>query len=112
MSLVGNQMLCFLDYNDFWEYNFPDDDQLPAHVPRPALDKAEAARLMLMKMHVTRIEPPGPEDGQELPVVHFKGFSRSLDADWNANGNADIRGEVNLHGGDGFAATTTPCVST
>lgn len=45
-----------------------------------------------MKIHVTEIEPPGPEDGQELPVVHFEGISRSLDSSWDNNANSDLRG--------------------
>ncbi len=67
-------------------------------MPRQSLDIGEATRLILMKMHVTRIEPPAEEDGQELPVVHFKGFSRSLDGSWDENANSDLRGEINLHG--------------
>lgn len=51
-----------------------------------------------MKIHVTKIEPPGPEDGQDLPVVHFEGFSRSLDGSWDENANSDLRGEVNFYG--------------
>lgn len=45
-----------------------------------------------MKIHVTKIEPPGPEDGQSLPVVHFEGISRSLDSSWDDNANSDLRG--------------------
>lgn len=45
-----------------------------------------------MKIHVTRIEPPGPDDGQELPVVYFEGESRSLDDPFDANANSDLRG--------------------
>ena len=32
---------------------------------------------------MTRIEPPGPDDGQDLPVVHFVGVSRSLNDSWD-----------------------------
>ena len=71
-------------------------------MPRPALDRGEATRLILMKIHVTSIEPPGEEDGQALPVVHFKGFSRSLDGTWDENANSDLRGEINIHGGCRF----------
>ena len=90
--------MCFLDYNDFFNYNFPGSDHLPSSVPRHALDVGEATRLILMKIHVTKIEAPGPEDGQELPVVHFEGFSRSLDGSWDENANSDLRGEVNIYG--------------
>jgi hypothetical protein len=46
-----------------------------------------------MRIHVTAIEPPGPEDGQDLPVVHFKGVSRSLDDSWDDNANSSLRGK-------------------
>ncbi|EON97395.1 putative f-box domain-containing protein [Phaeoacremonium minimum UCRPA7] len=92
------RVVCFLDYNDFFNYNFPGSDHLPSSVPRHALDVGEATRLILMKIHVTKIEAPGPEDGQELPVVHFEGFSRSLDGSWDENANSDLRGEVNIYG--------------
>lgn len=91
------RVVCFLDYNDFFNYNFPPHDSLPDNVPRPVIDEGEATRLILMKIHVTRIEAPGPEDGQELPVVHFEGFSRSLDGSWDENANSELRG-VNVHG--------------
>jgi hypothetical protein len=47
---------------------------------------------------VTSIEPPGEEDGQALPVVHFTGTSRLLEAstDPNANTQSSIRGTVRL----------------
>lgn len=47
----------------------------------------------MMRIQVTSIEPPGPEDGQELPVVHFRGVSRSLDDSFDDNANSDIRGK-------------------
>lgn len=46
-----------------------------------------------MRIHVTSIEEPGPEDGQDLPVVHFQGVSRSLDDSFDNNANSDIRGK-------------------
>lgn len=90
------RVVCFLDYNDFFAFNFPPHDPLPANVPRPALSCGEATRVILMRTHVTEIEPPGPEDGQELPVVHFKGTSRSLHGPVGDNGNSDLRGTVRL----------------
>ncbi|OTA69559.1 hypothetical protein K449DRAFT_384523 [Hypoxylon sp. EC38] len=85
------RVVCFLDYTDFFAYNFT-DERLPPHVPRPAIDVGEATRLILMKIRVTRIEPPGPNDGQGLPVVHFEGISRSLDDSYDENANSDLRG--------------------
>lgn len=57
----------------------------------------EATRLIMMRIHVTSIEEPGPEDGQDLPVVHFQGVSRSLDDSFDNNANSDIRGKKILH---------------
>jgi hypothetical protein len=64
-------------------------DELPANVPRPALDVGEAIRLILMKIHVTEIE----ESENGSPIVHFTGFSRSLDGSWDDNADSDLRGE-------------------
>lgn len=85
-------MVCFIDYNDFFSYNFPIGDQMPREVPRPALDVGEATRLIVMKIHVTDVQPPGEEDGKQLPVVHFQGISRSIDDSWDENANSDLRG--------------------
>jgi hypothetical protein len=58
----------------------------------------EATRLIVVKIRVTRIEPPGPEDGQSLPVVHFEGFSKSLDSSLDENANSGLTGEVSAKG--------------
>lgn len=94
--------MCFLDYNDFFAYNFPPHDDLPDHLPRHALDEVEATRLIVVKIRVTRIEPPGPEDGQSLPVVHFEGFSKSLDSSLDENANSGLTGEVSVKGTGSF----------
>lgn len=52
----------------------------------------------MVKIRVTRIEPPGPEDGQSLPVVHFEGFSKSLDSSLDENANSGLTGEVSAKG--------------
>ncbi|KAI1079209.1 hypothetical protein F5B20DRAFT_185239 [Whalleya microplaca] len=85
------RVVCFLDYTDFFAYNFTSDPPLPG-VPRHAVHYGEATRLILMKVRVTSIEPPGPYDGQALPIVHFKGGSRSLDDSLDENANSDLRG--------------------
>ncbi|KAI3402171.1 hypothetical protein diail_100 [Diaporthe ilicicola] len=90
------RVVCFLDYNDFFAYNFPPHDDLPDHLPRHALDEIEATRLIVVKIRVTRIEPPGPEDGQALPVVHYEGFSKSLDSSLDENANSGLTGSVRL----------------
>ncbi|CAK3927571.1 hypothetical protein DOTSEDRAFT_46814 [Lecanosticta acicola] len=100
------RVVCFLDYNDLYAFNFSDripDDQL-----REPIDIEEAIRLIRIKLQVTRIEPPGSGDededddgmdwsnfqGERLPVVHFRGTSRSLHASWDPNANSRIRGSV------------------
>lgn len=56
----------------------------------------------MVKIRVTRIEPPGPEDGQSLPVVHFEGFSKSLDSSLDENANSGLTGEVSAKGTGSF----------
>ncbi|TQV96520.1 F-box domain-containing protein [Cordyceps javanica] len=90
------RVVCFLDYNDFFTYNFPMGDPFPANMPRPGISVGEATRLIILKLRVTHIEPPGPDDGQELPVVHFTGDSRLLDDGWDANASSELRGTVRL----------------
>jgi hypothetical protein len=46
-----------------------------------------------MTVKVTAIEPPGEDDGKDLPVVRFEGMSRSLDDSWDENANSELRGE-------------------
>lgn len=69
-------------------------DFIPDDAPRPALSVGEATRLIVMRIHVSSIEAPGPDDGKDLPVVHFEGVSRSLDETWDDNANSDIRGKM------------------
>ncbi|KAF5000965.1 hypothetical protein FGRMN_1335 [Fusarium graminum] len=83
---------------DFFAFNFGfnDNELVAPDATRPPLDVGEATRLIMMRIHVTSLEPPGPEDGQELPVVHFRGVSRSLDDSFDDNANSDIRGTARL----------------
>ncbi|CAF3533771.1 unnamed protein product [Fusarium graminearum] len=90
------QIVCFLDYSDFFAFNFGDRDLIAPDAPRHTLDVGEATRLIMMRINVTSIEKPGPEDGQDLPVVHFRGVSRSLDDSFDNNANSDIRGTARL----------------
>ncbi|KAF2217053.1 hypothetical protein CERZMDRAFT_55665 [Cercospora zeae-maydis SCOH1-5] len=97
------RVVCFLDYNDLYAFNFSEripDDQL-----REPIDTEEAIRLIRVKLQVTRIDPPGSTrphegldwsnfEGERLPVVHFRGTSRSLHASWDPNANSRIRGTV------------------
>ena len=93
---VWLRVVCFMDYTDFFAYNFGVDEQPPPHVPRPSIDVGQATRLIVMRIFVTSVEKPGPEDGQELPVVHFKGVSKSLDQTFDENADSDLRGTVVL----------------
>lgn len=84
------RVVCFLDYHDLFAFNFlhsvPDDQ------PRDPINTREAIRIIRLKLRVSAIEPPGPEDGQDYPVVSFTGTSWSLHASWDANANSQIRG--------------------
>lgn len=84
--------MCFLDFTELFTYNFvqpvpPQDD-----IPRPPLDTVEATRLIFMELKVTKIEQPGEDDGQDYPIVHFRGTSRSMDASYDPNAHSNIRG--------------------
>ena len=85
------RVVCFLDYTELYDFNFSEHRPLPEE-PRPPLDTEEATRLITMKIKVTKITPPEEEDGQDLPVVHFKGLSSSLRPSWDPNANSRIRG--------------------
>ncbi|UKZ73830.1 hypothetical protein TrVFT333_001483 [Trichoderma virens FT-333] len=90
------RIVCFLDYNDFFSYNFtnPERDQSPLHT----LDVGEATRLIIMRIHVTKIEQAGPDSefSSDLPIVHYEGVSRPLDDSWDDNASSDLRGTVGL----------------
>lgn len=49
-----------------------------------------------MDLQVTAVTAPGPFENPDLPVVHFSGKSRSVDASWDPNANSKIRGSVSL----------------
>ncbi|KAI0404336.1 hypothetical protein F4802DRAFT_251547 [Xylaria palmicola] len=95
---VWVRVVCFLDYTDFFAYNFGAGEQPPPHIPRPAIGVGQATRLLLMRIFVTGVEKPGPEDGQALSVVHFKGVSKSLDQSFDENAHSDLRGTVLVRG--------------
>ena len=57
------------------------------------MNSEEAFRLIVMKLEITKIEPPGDDDGHALPVVEFKGTSSAVRTSWDPNGNARIRGK-------------------
>lgn len=85
------RVVCFLDYTELYNFNFP-EEQPASGWPRPPLDREEATRFITMKIGVTKIKAPGEDDGQDLPVVHFKGISSALRPSWDPNANSKIRG--------------------
>ncbi|KAJ5053998.1 uncharacterized protein L3040_000286 [Drepanopeziza brunnea f. sp. 'multigermtubi'] len=89
------RVVCFLDFHELFAYNFT-NPATPTDRPRPALQTTEAIRLISMELRVTHTEPPGPDDGQELPVVFFEGISRSLHSPRDVNANSNIKGCVRL----------------
>ncbi|KAJ9657320.1 hypothetical protein H2201_008224 [Coniosporium apollinis] len=88
------RVVCFLDYNDFYRFNFSDSRPLPLSTSRPPITTQEAIRLITLKLHVTKIEPPQPHTPNSLPTVHFKGTSRSMHSHWDPNANSTIVGTV------------------
>jgi hypothetical protein len=91
------QIVCFLDYNDLYAFNFsPSALKHPSDTPRDPLITDEAIRHIIMDLHVTSIVPASQFDNPALPVVHFAGRSRSVDVSWDPNANSNIRGSVRL----------------
>ncbi|KJR83446.1 f-box domain protein, cyclin-like protein [Sporothrix schenckii 1099-18] len=120
------RLVSFLDYSDFFRFNFPDEDDqpnnvpVPDDVPRPPFLSEEELRLIVMEIHVTRIEwrdgrpqpdeeadsagqrasSPAADDGMydnthpDFPVVHFHGMSHSVDSPWDDNANSGLYGTV------------------
>ncbi|KAK4574715.1 hypothetical protein LTR86_001556 [Recurvomyces mirabilis] len=109
------RVVCFLDYNDLYAYNFT--TRTASGEPRPPVDTEEGLIDLAetIKLQVTKILPPGSGDeddegyneetggdgldwsafkGERLPVVHFRGSSRSLHASWDRNANSKIRALV------------------
>ena len=91
------RVVCFLDYTELFEFNFGGDQPEP-NEPRKPIDTDEATRLILMKIQVTKVEAPGENDGQRLPVVHFQGKSSSMRPSWDPNANSKLKGKTSsLH---------------
>ncbi|KAK4931001.1 hypothetical protein LTR49_002416 [Elasticomyces elasticus] len=102
------RVVCFLDYNDLYAFNF--SNRITNDEEREPIDTEEGIIDLEEILQVTKIEPPGSGDegedeeddgmdwsnfrGERLPVVHFRGNSRSLHASWDPNANSKIRGTV------------------
>lgn len=94
-NITGTWMrvVCFLDYNDLFAFNFLSCESIPDDQPRHPLETQEAFRLIIMKLTVTKIKPPGEDEGQALPIVHFKGSSAAVRPPWDPNAVSKIRGK-------------------
>ena len=98
------RIVCFLNYHELFAFNFA--EHLPSDQPRPPLNTEEATRFIIAHLRATKVEPPGKNDGQELPVVYFTGISRSTNGPWDANANSNMRGSVRMTK-DGHVRWTT-----
>lgn len=84
------RVVCFLDYNELYSFNFA--SSIPNDQPRHPLENEEAFRLIIMKLEITKIEPPGEDEGKGLPVVWFKGTSAAVRPPWDPNTVSKIKG--------------------
>ncbi|KAL1311843.1 hypothetical protein AAFC00_001918 [Neodothiora populina] len=87
------RVVCFLDYHDFYAFNFARPPPAQGE-PREPIDTREAIRMIKLKLRVTKIEESGEEDGKDYPIVWFEGTSWSLHNSWDPNANSAIRGVV------------------
>ncbi|ORY04973.1 hypothetical protein BCR34DRAFT_572371 [Clohesyomyces aquaticus] len=99
------RIVCFLDYTDLYAFNFG-PIQPPPDAPREPIQTEEAIRHIIMDFRVTRVVPAGQFDNPALPIVHFTGSSRSVDAAWDPNANSRMRGTVRLTPGGEVRWTT------
>lgn len=91
MTGTWTRIVCFLDYNDLYSFNFESED-IPLTQERDPITTREAFRLIRLQLRVTAIEEPGEDDGKDFPVVHFQGSSKSTFMAWDPNANSRIRG--------------------
>ncbi|KAF2438042.1 hypothetical protein P171DRAFT_166485 [Karstenula rhodostoma CBS 690.94] len=97
VSGIWARMVCFLDYDDLYDFNFnttamrtPDDQ------PFAPTTMEEAIRHIIMHLEVTAVTAPGKNDDQTMPVIHFDGKARAVDTNMDANANSSIRGCVRM----------------
>ncbi|KAJ9605997.1 hypothetical protein H2200_009846 [Cladophialophora chaetospira] len=92
------RIVCFLDYNDLYRFNFERQANIPAEQERDPIATREAFRLIKLQLQATRIEEQEGVDERTgrplLPIVHFNGTSRSTFMAWDPNANSRIRGSV------------------
>lgn len=92
---IWMRVFCFLDYTELFAYNFTANPR-PRGEPYPPLNANGAIRIIVMCIEITKIEPPGPNDGQALPIVHFQGTSRPKYPHWDITAIAHVRGYIRL----------------
>ena len=111
------RLVSFLDYSDFFAYNFPEvvagREDLPNNMPRKPFPAEEELRMVILHIRVTKIEMPGERhddvddegpmatnDGEfdnthpDFPIVHFEGQSTSIFHHWDSDANSGLRGTV------------------
>ncbi|KAJ4321458.1 hypothetical protein N0V94_002891 [Neodidymelliopsis sp. IMI 364377] len=97
VSGIWSRIVCFLDYNDLYHYNFSEEAiRVPSDQPRDPITTDEAIRHIMMDLKVTEVKPAGQFDNAALPIVYFSGKSRSVEASWDPNANSGIKGSVRL----------------
>ena len=85
------RLVCMLDYDDLAAFNSAPERRFPVMAN-------EAMRLIVERMWITGVEPPGPEDDAAWPVVHFYGSSipQHAHADPTASGYANVKGYARM----------------
>ena len=93
------RIVCFLDYNDLYRFNFESPANVPVEQERGPISTREAFRLIRLQLHVTQVEEQEGVDvdgNPLLPIVHFEGTSKSTYMAWDPNANSRIRGLCHL----------------
>ncbi len=90
------RIVCFLDYNDLYRYNFERPSNVPDDQEREPISEREAFRLIKLQLQATAVEEQDGVDFRTgrplLPLVRFSGTSRSTFMAWDPNANSRIRG--------------------
>jgi hypothetical protein len=89
------RIVCFLDYNDLFRFNFEEGRDLDTHGERPPIGTREAFRLIRLRLYVKSIEEQDgvDEEGKPLlPIVHFEGASKGSNQAWDPNAHSSIKG--------------------
>ena len=91
------RIVCFLDYSDFYGYNFNPTHAPRSDEPRPPVHTDEAIRVIRMELCVAKVVPPEEGAGANaMPTTHFTGRAWSMHRGWDPNSNSAIRGTVSM----------------